>query len=347
MTTKPVTVAAAVELYLGAIEDVRSPRTAADYRRTLEAVLHSISEASGSSPTQLTINRVTPDHLRAAISRYANSPDSRFRTRTHLAPPRRSPASVALWTSVIRSWFAWCHKEGLIQANPAALLVTPKRAKPVPRALDESSALLVLDAVKKGSRWPERDLVIVLLALACGLRLSEIAGLRVDSLVGRPPTDIVVRGKGTKERVVPLPPVAIAAVAAYLPSRRERLDRLRITATTLVISSRPRRIIAADKTTVHVVDNSRGAVEHCVDRVLTAADLRRPGVRVHALRHTFATLALRDGALNLRQLQEVLGHAGLSTTQIYTAVSDAEIAAGMRLHPLALPRTSLELPARG
>jgi integrase/recombinase XerD len=76
-------------------------------------------------------------------------------------------------------------------------------------------------------------------------------------------------------------------------------------------------------------------VVYVVDRVLRMIGARRPGVRVHALRHTFATLGLREGAFSLRQLQVALGHASLATTQIYTEVADEEIAAAMRLHPLA------------
>jgi integrase/recombinase XerD len=82
------------------------------------------------------------------------------------------------------------------------------------------------------------------------------------------------------------------------------------------------------------VEASRETVVYVVDRVLRRLGARRAGIRVHALRHTFATLGLREGAFSLRQLQVALGHASLATTQIYTEVADEEIAAAMRLHPL-------------
>jgi site-specific recombinase XerD len=87
------------------------------------------------------------------------------------------------------------------------------------------------------------------------------------------------------------------------------------------------------------VESSRDTVIYVVDRVLRRIGARRDGVRVHALRHTFATLGLREGAFSLRQLQVALGHASLATTQIYTEVADEEIAAAMRMHPLGAART--------
>ena len=206
----------------------------------------------------------------------------------------------------------------------------------MPRALEQTLAGGALSNASMGSQWPERDALILALALACGLRLAEIAGLKLVDLEGDPATAMVVRGKGDKERRLGLPPVVTDALRVYLPTRRARLDELGLDAVTVVVSSRPRPVRNRDgKVVGQTVEASRESVVYVVDRVLRAIGARRPGIRVHALRHTFATLGLREGAFSLRQLQVALGHASLATTQIYTEVADEEIAEAMRLHPLA------------
>jgi site-specific recombinase XerD len=193
-----------------------------------------------------------------------------------------------------------------------------------------------LDQSGSGSRWPERDALIVALALACGLRLEEIATLRMEQLQGEGPEAIVVRGKGDKERRLGVPPVVRQALDAYLPTRTARLDALRLEARTVVVSSRPRPVRnRAGDVTGMTVESSRETVAYVVDRLLRRLGARQAQIRVHALRHTFATLGLREGAFSLRQLQVALGHASWATTQIYTEVADEEIAAAMQLHPLS------------
>jgi integrase/recombinase XerD len=104
----------------------------------------------------------------------------------------------------------------------------------------------------------------------------------------------------------------------------------------LVISSRPRPVKnRAGEVVGMTVESSRESVAYVVDRLLRRLGARQAQIRVHALRHTFATLGLREGAFSLRQLQVALGHASLATTQIYTEVADEEIADAMRKHPLS------------
>ncbi|HSH60249.1 MAG TPA: tyrosine-type recombinase/integrase, partial [Acidimicrobiales bacterium] len=119
------------------------------------------------------------------------------------------------------------------------------------------------------------------------------------------------------------------------PTREAKLDALGLEAGTVIVSSRPRPVRNRSGEVVSTsVEASRESVIYVVDRVLRLLGVRRQGMRVHALRHTFATLGLREGAFSLRQLQVALGHASLATTQIYTEVADEEIAAAMLLHPL-------------
>jgi site-specific recombinase XerD len=331
----------------------RSSRTLAAYRADLDDTMTSIAVIKGllspgggtAAPTDderlaaydaLDLTTVTFDELDEAIAEFRTRPDPRFRTNPHRAPEERSPATVARRTAAIRTFFSWCYTTDRIPADPAAKLEAPRRRKRMPKALTQEMAGNVLDQSGQGSRWPERDELIVALALACGLRLEEIATLRLDQLLGDPPEALVVRGKGDKERRLGVPPVVAEALAAYLPTRRDRLAELGLDARTVIVSSRPRPVKnRAGEVVGRTVESSRESVAYVVDRLLRRVGARQAQIRVHALRHTFATLGLREGAFSLRQLQVALGHASLATTQIYTEVADEEIAAAMQLHPLS------------
>ena len=353
----PVPYAATVERFLQRLSNEgRSARTLAAYRYDLDDTMVDVAIGSGllaARPSlarldpagreasvlaafeRLDVAAVTLDDLDAALAEFRTRPDPRFARHPERAPEERSPATVARRTAALRSFYAWCYRTQRVAADPAALLRPPKKRKRMPRAIDQATAGRALAEAGRASGWPERDLVIMALALACGLRLDEIARLRVHDLEGDPPQGLIVRGKGDKERRLGLPPVVQEALGAYLPTRAARLDALGLEADTVVVSSRPRPVRGRDGAVVgSTVEASRDTVIYVVDRVLRHLGARRDGVRVHALRHTFATLGLREGAFSLRQLQVALGHASLATTQIYTEVADEEIAAAMRLHPL-------------
>lgn len=338
----------------------RSRRTLEAYRRDVDDTMLTVaamkgltgggansgnSGNSGKDPLevfeQLDIRTVTNDDLIAAIADYRTRPDPRYTTNPQRAPEERAPATVARRTAAVRTFFAWCYDHDLVDADPAAKLRTPKRRKRLPKALSATVAVTAIDDASAGSRWPERDELIVALALACGLRLEEIATLTVDGIVGNNES-LVVRGKGDKERRLGVPPVVAEAIAAYLPTRDDRLERLGLDARTLVISSRPRpvRDRRTGEVTTTTVEASRESVAYVVDRLLRRLGARRDHVRVHALRHTFATLGLQAGTFNLRQLQAALGHASLATTQLYTEVADDDLAEAMARHPLAASRPS-------
>mgnify|MGYP002335996324 CR=1 FL=1 len=327
----------------------RSSRTLAAYRADLDDTMTSIAVIKGLlSPAggdesalmaafdALDLATVTFDELDEAVAEFRTRPDPRFRTNPQRAPEERAPATVARRTAAIRTFFGWCYTTDRIPADPSAKLEAPRRRKRMPKALTEEMATSALDQSGQGSRWPERDELIVALALACGLRLEEIATLRLDQLLGDPPEALVVRGKGDKERRLGVPPVVQEALRSYLPTRTARLDELGLSAVTLIVSSRPRPVKnRAGEVVGATVESSRESVAYVVDRLLRRVGGRSAGIRVHALRHTFATLGLREGAFSLRQLQVALGHASLATTQIYTEVADEEIAAAMQLHPLS------------
>lgn len=333
----------------------RSSSTLAAYRADLDDTMIDVASELGLLPArrllsedaderdaailraydELQLTEINADMLDGALAEFRTRPDPRFSTHPERGPEERSPATVARRTSAIRSFFAWAYKTQRIPNDPAALLAPPKRRKRVPRALEHTLAGGALSSASTNSQWPERDALILALALACGLRLAEIAGLKLVDLEGDPPTAMIVRGKGDKERRLGVPPVVADSLRGYLPTRSERLNELGLEAVTVIISSRPRPVRRNGEVVGQTVEASRESVVYVVDRVLRAIGARRPGIRVHALRHTFATLGLREGAFSLRQLQVALGHASLATTQIYTEVADEEIAAAMRLHPLA------------
>jgi integrase/recombinase XerC len=328
----------------------RSPRTLAAYRADLDDTMATVAVAKRLlSPAdreddakrlaafdELDLATVSFDDLDEAIAEFRTRPDPRYTTNPQRAPEERAPATVARRTAAIRTFFDWCYTTDRIPADPAAKLEAPRRRKRMPKALTQDLASTALAQSGDGSRWPERDELIVALALACGLRLEEIATLTMDQLVGDPPDAIVVRGKGDKERRLGVPPIVGEALALYLPTRRARLAELGAPdARTVIVSSRARPVKNRRGEVVgQTVESSRDTVSYVVDRLLRRLGARQRQIRVHALRHTFATLGLREGAFSLRQLQVALGHASLATTQIYTEVADEEIARAMQQHPL-------------
>ncbi|WP_251440409.1 tyrosine recombinase XerC [Microbacterium sp. USTB-Y] len=234
-------------------------------------------------------------------------------------------STLARRTAAVRSFFAWAAESGLVPVDPALRLVTPKRGRTLP-AVASADAMRVLldearDAALDGDPVRLRDSAILELLYGSGMRVSELCGLAVDDLDLDRGTARVI-GKGDKERVVPFGAPARDAVASYL--RR----------------ARPALVARADRPGPALFRGARGgvlgprAVYELVARVL-APVIGAETVGPHALRHSAATHLL-DGGADLRAVQEILGHASLGTTQIYTHVSAERLAASYRLaHPRA------------
>jgi len=362
-TAAPVPYGPTLERWLQRLaNEDRSHRTLEAYRADLDDTMIDVAAAAGAladraalaalGPVEraaavrdalagFDLRQVTLDDLDGALAAFRTRPDPRYTRNPTEAPRARAANTVARRAAAIRSFFAWCEDTGRLPDDPARKLRSPRRPRRLPRTMSDAAAEQLFDGAATGSRWPERDALIVALGLACGLRLEEIATLRLDNLVGDPaaPDRILVRGKGGKERSLGVPALVADALAAYLPTRRVRLDRLGLDARTLVVSTRPRPLVdPAGREIGRTVDASKETVAYVVDRVLRGLGVRQRGTRVHGLRHTFAAIGLREGALNLRELQEALGHASLSTTEIYTHVTDEAVAEGMRHHPLGRRR---------
>jgi integrase/recombinase XerC len=235
-----------------------------------------------------------------------------------------SKASTARALAAIRSWFKWLARRGYVEQNPARLVATPKLPKHLPRVPTIEQMNRAVDAVAdEAAAWPERDHVIFELLYGCGIRNAELVGLDLRDIHWANEA-ILVRGKGRKERHVPLGDVAAQALRAYLPERAARL-------------------VAAGKSTDALLVNARmrgegrlttRSVGRIVKRIAVAHGLTAD-VHPHTLRHAFGTHMLEEGA-DLRAIQELLGHERLSTTQRYTQLTVGQVAEVYdRTHPRA------------
>ena len=250
--------------------------------------------------------------------------------------------SVARALAAVRSWFRWLAKEGVVKANPAMLVSTPKLPKHLPRVPSAEEMNRVLDGLEgagaatatatsdaKGVRrakvregeaeasvWPERERVIFELLYGCGIRNAELVGLDLGSVLWGDDA-IRVLGKGKKERIVPLGDVAAEAIREYLPRRAEKL---RAAGKAKLVEDGPLLCNATMRGTCRLTTRSVGRIVKAVamSRGL-AAD-----VHPHTLRHAFGTHMLEEGA-DLRAIQEMLGHERLSTTQRYTQLTVGQV----------------------
>lgn len=285
--------------YLG-VERALSPHT----RRAYESDVRQLTVHTGSdiSPSQ-----VRGDHVRAWLGSLHR---------------RRSPATRGRKLASVRCFFRWLVREGVIRDDPTAGLPMPKLEKRLPRPLsvDDCEQLITRDRAptrqpapegsdrERRSRWMTlRDRALVELLYGSGIRIGELTALDVRDLELRA-REIRVMGKGGKERVVPIPAAAREALADWLAVRRHA----GVLSEPLFISLRARR-----------EERPRRLAAREARRILreraVGADLDQH-VHPHRLRHSYATHLLDMGA-DLREIQELLGHASLSTTQKYTAVS--------------------------
>jgi integrase/recombinase XerC len=231
-----------------------------------------------------------------------------------------APGSVARKVAAARSWMRWLRRRGHIRVSPADELATPKTRRPLPTLLSVDAAREVVEAPAAHTPRAARDRAILELLYGSGVRVSELCGLDVDA-VDLPGASARVRGKGNKERVVPLGGKCIAAIREWLAQRPRMVHPKTDTQDqrALFLAVRGARM---GRRTVQSIVQSYGA-----------SGAGRADLHPHALRHTCATHML-DGGADLRAIQEMLGHASLSTTQRYTHVSVERL---MRVYDAAHP----------
>lgn len=241
-------------------------------------------------------------------------------------------ASGARALAAIRSWFRWLAKEDVLQSNPAQLVSTPRLPKHLPRVPSAEQVNVLLNALESHGEqdqaasethnqrqhqgWPERDRVIWELLYGCGIRNSELVGINLADLQWGNDV-LLVRGKGRKERYVPLGDAAAMAIRSYLPHREQTLRRA---GKGVLADAGPLLINATARGSARLTTRSVGRT---VKAIAVAGGLSA-GVHPHTLRHAFGTHMLEDGA-DLRAIQELLGHARLSTTQRYTQLTVSQV----------------------
>ncbi len=293
------------DFFLARMPRKHSRHTLDAYRRDLAAIVTQLEATTQKPVDQLSVADLDVKTLRRAFAGISH----------------QSAATISRTWSTWNQLFAFLVAEQVLPGNPMAAIEKPRVPKSRPKAIvgDDSVERLILTASKgrQGARdpWPERDFAVIVTLLTCGLRLSELLDLTMRSIDGPPGDRVIgVRGKGNKERTVPLEPEVEEIINSYLESRLRRF---------------PGRIAPEDAL---FVANSgrpmkRGALQYLVDQLYREAGIRTKvpaGALVHALRHTFATSLARNGASGT-ELQRLLGHESLATTQRYVDATAREI----------------------
>ena len=234
---------------------------------------------------------------------------------------RSKPATLSRKTSSIRVFFNYLsQKAKLIEFNPAQNLETPKQEKRLPKYLSLDDSKKLLNVTANESRNNKRDYAIITLFLNCGMRLSELVNINIKD-INFDDCKMNVIGKGNKERTIYLNKACIKSLQEYLEVRPR--DKVKFDSRdALFLSERRERI-------------SNRAVQYIVKKELQAAGLDINKYSVHKLRHTAATLMYQYGNVDIRALQELLGHESISTTEIYTHVANQQVRNAVESNPLS------------
>jgi integrase/recombinase XerC len=229
-------------------------------------------------------------------------------------------SSIANKLSAIRSFYRYLHREELIKENPLEKITSPKLDRRLPIVLTTDEITRLLEAPTAEKPVGQRDKAILELLYASGLRVSEIVSLNLPQ-VDLHEREVRVVGKGNKERIVLMGKPAAKALTTYLEDGRVKL-----------LGEKKTEAVFINRSGKRLIDRR---IQKIMDRYAKAANITRK-IHPHILRHTFATHML-DGGADLRVVQELLGHASLSTTQIYTHVSKSQAKkVYLAAHPLAL-----------
>lgn len=323
-----------------------SEHTARAYESDLTQFIQHVAASRGRSRASLHVSDVTPDAIRVFLGELYRAGNAR--------------ATAARKLAAVRSFARYLRREGLLDTDPAGVVGSPTREQKIPAHLSVDEMNRLLEVPDTSTPLGRRDQAILELFYASGIRLSELVGLDLDdvNLSGR---IVRVLGKGGKERQVPMNQTAAAAIRAYLP------DREGLVAGSLALSGRVdrdeeggarprwgapakgrRRVTGDARAARHAKPqhplfvNYRGerltprSIHRLVRRYVALCSVRF-GISPHALRHSFATHLLERGA-DLRGIQELLGHARLSTTQRYTHLDMSHL---LEVYRNAHPRAKL------
>ena len=256
-----------------------------------------------------TLKKVTLEDLHSFLGYLTKNYNSKATTRS------RKVSSLRIFFNYL------CKQKKLIEINPTQNLETPKIGKRQPKylTLDESRKLLNV-AANEDSRYTQRNYAITTLFLNCGMRLSELVGINLTDIRFEE-CQMTVIGKGNKERTIYLNKACMKAIDEYLKVRPKN-NLTKDGEKALFLSERKQRI-------------SRRMVQEIVYSELQQAGLDTGKYSVHKLRHTAATLMYQYGEVDIRALQELLGHESISTTEIYTHVSNNQVRNAVESNPLS------------
>ena len=301
-----------VDTFLTTLEHARnsSEHTLRAYRSDLAGFFRFLgSRVPGADPAaepDVDVKAVSPLDVRAYLA--------------ELRARNLARKSIARKIAAIRSFYKHLSREHEVQANPAVGVRTPRLERTLPVFLDEKDVVALLNAPDISDLWGLRDRAILEMLYSTGMRVSELVGLDTDQ-VDAISEVIVARGKGKKERLLPVGRMALAVVDQYLKVRSAQACWLKRESEALFINRFGMRLTAR-------------SVERMVEKYIRALGFPRK-VTPHTLRHSFATHLLDRGA-DLRSVQELLGHASLTTTQIYTHVTTTRMKETYdRSHPRA------------
>ncbi len=226
-----------------------------------------------------------------------------------------APRSQARIVSGIKSFFHYLRLEGYIDVDPTLLLESPKLGRHLPEVLDVEEIDAMIGCIDAGADEAQRNRAIIETLYGCGLRVSELINLEINKLF-LDEGYIVVRGKGSKERVVPISPVAVTEIKDYM-SQRETLDIQPGEENILFLNRRGHRL-------------TRVMIFYIIKRLAELAGIKKT-ISPHTLRHSFATHLLEGGA-NLRAIQQMLGHESIATTEIYIHLDRTKLRQEILLH---------------
>jgi integrase/recombinase XerC len=264
-----------------------------------------------------------PESITRAI--VDGTPDSIRLFLNHLGTKDYSAATMARKIATLRSFYKWTHRRGVTKTNPMTAIRTPRQAKRLPKAITVEQIEKLLATPSDKDVLGMRDRAMLETLYSTGIRVSELVGLNLDEL-DEAGEAMRVKGKGKKERMVPLGMHALAAVKRYIQlvqgdPRYSQWWKDESKPRPLFINKHGKRL-------------SSRSVRRKLDKYLASAGLD-PDISPHTLRHSFATHLLENGA-DLRSVQELLGHQSLSTTQIYTHLTTQRLQdAYKQAHPRA------------
>ena len=308
-----------IKEFLGYVGTIRgkSPKTVEEYYLDLRTFFRYIKKNQGLIPPTTEFNEISISDVDLDLIKTITL-TTVYEYMNYLTTERHNKAATrSRKVSSLRTFFKYLtNKTGKLAVNPVEELETPKLKQSLPKYLTLEQSLELLSKVEGATK--ERDYCMLILFLNCGMRLSELVSINLSD-VNHGASSIRIVGKGNKERMVYLNDACIDAIDRYIAVRPKNalVDK-----NALFISKQNKRI-------------SPKTVQYIVKKYLAEIELGGPGFSVHKLRHTAATLMYQHGHVDIRVLKDILGHQNLGTTEIYTHLSDEQMAKAAKANPLS------------